>query len=450
MRDCDEFYQLRDPRTEQYVGSDTNYFGPVHLEIRYADATIAAAQLKLLAIANQAARVHRAFSIDLPENAIPLRVNTPFDGSTLHEVLRNTIRAINPCCEIRFGARPDGKHVSLGIGASAGHGLDWYLGAKGAIAHLSKKPEPITDERASLRGAALGACLGAAALFRSSMGLESAPRTLSAWNYREGSAAERGPDLSQQIDVGRVLMVGAGAVAASLVYWLKSFGVGGSWTIVDEDVVELHNTNRGLVFTPAHSNWPDLRPEQMLSKAALLAALLPSSRAVRKWFDTASEVNEQYDVILCLANARGVRSQVAARNSAVVLHATTGRNWLSELHRHVLSIDDCIWCRSGEMVAARFGCSTATIGAPENSADAALPFLSAASGLMLATSLERLQLGQLTSDSCNDWRWDFGSNYRMAAAGKRQCRSDCQRICPAEVRKRINAGTRWAHLDPGK
>ncbi len=128
-------------------------------------------------------------------------------------------------------------------------------------------------------------------------------------------------------------MVGAGAVAAALVYWLSAFGVGGDWTIIDRDVVALHNTNRGMIFTAADAGWPNGVPRR---KAELLASFMPGSRWAEEWYHESKIAEEDHDVVLGLANEHDVRHWIASRNNTVTLHATTGVNWLSQLHRHII------------------------------------------------------------------------------------------------------------------
>jgi hypothetical protein len=276
------------------------------------------------------------------------------------------------------------------------------------------------------------------------LGLETVPRSVSTWNYAEGQEASPGPTSLATLDVGRVLVVGAGAVAASLVYWLNAFGVGGTWTVVDCDVVQVHNLNRGLVFVAGDAGWLEGEPA---IKAKLLASLLPSGRHECVWFHESKLGEQQYDVVLGLANDHGVRHQIASRNFTVTLHATTGANWLSELHRHIAGVDDCIWCRTGEISTPSFGCSTASVELPSGTkSDAALPFLSGASGLMLATALERLESGELAKQDCNDWRWDFGSTYKIASSGFRQCQAGCTRVLPLNIRQEIDKNSRWIAL----
>jgi hypothetical protein len=214
---------------------------------------------------------------------------------------------------------------------------------------------------------------------------------------------------------------------------------------VDRDEVALHNTNRGLVFTPTDAGWPDGSPRR---KAELLATFIRGSVSDISWYHESSLVGQDYDVVLGLANDHEVRHLIASRNNTVTLHGTTGANWLSQLHRHITGLDDCIWCRAGEIKAPAFQCSTGEVKVPGGSkTDAALPFLSAASGLMLATALQRLQLGELANQDRNDWRWDFDSTYRMASSSFRRCREGCSRTQPADIRRKINEKCRWRALD---
>ncbi|HYT76458.1 MAG TPA: ThiF family adenylyltransferase [Vicinamibacterales bacterium] len=404
----------------------------------------------MLALANQLSRVHRRISFAIPDPRAPVLVRTPFPGNTLGEVLSRTVGSIDPCGSFLFSGPIHGRRgVSIGIGERIGPGFDWYIGADQAVGFLSRSPIAVATSSATLRGAGTASCLGAAALLRAQLGLDTTPRVLSSWNYAEGPLAATGPDVLESLDVGRVLLVGAGAVAASLVYWLHAFGVGGDWIVVDKDIVRFHNINRGLIFTAAHAGWPSLTPGESVEKANVLANLIPGGRAFPLWYDDFAELRQyKPDVILALANDRNVRHLIAARNATVTLHATTSANWQSQLHRHITGKDDCIGCRGQEMQEPMFGCSTAAVSLPDGrSSDAALPFLSAASGLMLATALQRLQAGELATDSRNDWRWDFHSPFRIATSGMRRCTENCRRILPSHLRRRINATTKWATLD---
>lgn len=445
MRDCEEFYRLRDLRSEEYLGQPIGHSTAVHVAIDAAAAANAAGQLTLLALANQLARTSRHITFAVPDPRVVVLARTPFPGSTLGAVLLATVRAIDPCGEFVLGDRPAGPCVSIGLGSEVGPEFDWYLGADHAIASLSRRPTGFSAVAGTMRGAALASCLGAAAVLREQLGLGVAPRVVSAWNYLEGAAAARGPASLEVLDIGSTLMVGAGAVGAALGYWLHAFGVSGDeWAVVDEDVVKLHNTNRGLAFTAAQAGWPDGEEQR---KAAIVAALIPGSTPHARWYHDCPELrSRRFDVVLALANDHGARLQLTNKHAPIALQATTGEDWLSQLHRHVLGRDGCVWCRTGTVVSPRYGCSTAEVAHRDGSkTDAALPCLSAASGLLLASALQRLATGELTDGAANCWSWDFGSEARMASRPSvRSCREGCALVPNQRLRAQLTAGRRWA------
>lgn len=447
MSDCEEFYQLRDRRSVEYLSATLGNLVPVHVEIDSVTGGTTSGQLALLALANQLARTCRNISFFLPDRSAKALARTPFNGTTLGEVLLTTVRQIDPCGDFAIRERPATPCVTIGLGSAVRRDCDWYLGADGSIAYLQRAPAAFVDVPGTLRGAALASCLGAAAVLREQLGETVVPRKLSAWNYAEGDAAAPGPASLDVVDVGRVLMVGAGAVGGALAYWLHAFGVNGEgWAVVDHDPVELHNTNRGLVFAAHHAGWPQ---GTAANKAQLVAHLLSGAAPYDRWYHECAELRDlKFDVVLALANDHDVRAQLTQRNAAVTLQATTSENWLSQLHRHILGRDGCVWCRTGEIKAPVFGCSTATVQQSDgSSSDAALPFLSAASGLMLATSLQRLMTGELGTDTANCWSWDFASTYRMTSSpASLSCRDGCALVPTQSLRIKLTRDTRWAHL----
>ena len=449
MNNKEKFYADRDLRTIEVTGAlDFNKF-PVHIEIDGRCASSAAGQVALLALVNQVARVHRSATISLPETEIPIVVNLPFSSKTVQTTLLTLMRNIDPYGNFNLSEKKPKNAISLGIGEPKSV-CDWYVGAESSIATLDKHPCVFDiKKRGSLRGAALAASLGAATILKMQFGSESVQRRVSAWNFAENEEASPGPDDILPIDVGSVLMVGAGAVGSALIYWLHCFGLGnGSWVILDRDFVALHNTNRSLLFMPSDAGWTDSKPR---SKADVCAEFLPNSKPIKNWYHEYAH-NIKFDVVLALANEYGVRGSLANKNFNVLLHATTGSGWLSELHRHILGRDDCIQCRMQEFESSpTFGCSTGKIKDEQNkkTSDAALPFLSATSGLMLAVALEKLHRAELHLGRFNNWKFFFNSLYRMSQHTVNNCRDGCSTLLPPETRKQINSKTRWNSLDPG-
>ena len=446
--DCSQFYSERDQRSRQYTGTDLmGVEKSIGVFAGHDVINTPSGQAMLLSLANLLTRAHRNITFVLPKAHQHLQINFPFNYLTVQDSLVNLCSSIDPCGNFRIvHEAPGGLEITIALGEHVTGSHTWYMGANRSVAYLSKSPCIFASNvPGTVRGAALASCLGANAIFRSSLRLGTAERLLSAWNYRENEDADFGPDDLKPINVGRVLMVGAGAVGSALAYWLHIMGFNGKWTIMDRDDVELHNTNRGLLFLPYHAGWPK---GPALKKADIVAECL-NARSIPLWYDQASETKETYDVILSLANERDVRTRIAHRNAPVVLHATTGENWLSQLHRHVAGHDDCIRCRTHDIRESAFECSTAPLPAVDNSesSDGALPFLSAASGLMLATALQRLDADTLLDERRNDWQWDFSSLYQMASGGIRRCQDGCSIWQPKHVRQKINEKTRWGKLD---
>lgn len=442
---CEEFYRDRDARTGEYLGSGFVPRKTVAIHVGTTAGCSAVGQHLALSMTNLLARVHRRIHFAVSADPCPVATKTFGTGTTLTDALVDLARSIDPCGVFTVGSDPG--DINIGVAPDGPVKCDWYLGADRSLAHLAREQVPVGSDVGSMRGAALAACLGASAALKAEVGLPIVPRTLSAWNYAEDDEADAGPAMLDPIDVGRVLVVGAGAVASALTYWLWRWGVCGEWTIVDADIVKLHNTNRGMLFLPRDAGWPTAQPKR---KSELLATFLPNAEGVPAWYDEAAAIGDrQFDVVLLLANDRNVRHFVSHRNATVMLQATTGRNWLSQLHRHVAGQDDCPSCRLDDVKEPRFSCSTgATIPGPRGERnDSALPFLSAASGLMLATLLQRLQAGALLDTGRNNWRWDFFSAHRMATAGRSACIEACRNWYSRSVRRQINAGSRWAHLD---
>lgn len=447
---CNDFYERRDQRTEEYLDRPGYAEVEVGIFIGAEASATRSGQIAALALTNQLARAHRDLTFCL-QSSEKLSAWSPFaSSSSLGRALLLTCRQIDPCGDFEVDNKLDPREVDISVGVGdAPAGCDWYLGNSGAIGVLDTNPHSVrTGRRIDCIGAGVAACLGAAAVFRDSLGLEARPHSISGWNCREADSAESGPEKLPLIDVGDVLVVGAGAVGAALVYWLQTFGVEGNWTIVDRDAVKLHNTNRGLLFTPADAGWP---VGASRSKAKLLETHLDTdSEAEVKWYEECSARKQRFDLILCLANERDVRTQIARRNQSVVLHATTSPNWMSQLHRHISGVDDCIQCRTDDVRQPETPCSKGSLDKADEveQGDAALPFLSAASGLMLCTALQRLQAGELAEDDWNDWRWYFLGADQMVNGGRRDCKQECGVQRPRR-RQSVNRGTRWAHLDPG-
>lgn len=441
----ERFYLQRDSRTSEYLKNGFPANTPVSIYISTDACETKSGQLLFLALVNQLARLHRELHFVVAAPDTELLTPTLCSTSTLGAEIYKLANRIDPYGKFEFDTEqtpPD--DISIGIGAYCRRDLTWYLGFDRSNAKIHTEPCGIgNDASADLRGAGLAAILGAAAAAKAVLKFKTVPTILSAWNFGSDAEADPGPVEVPPIDIGRGLMIGAGAVAAAAVYWLMQWGDSSSWTIMDHDRVVLHNTNRGLLFFPEDAGWPNASP---LFKVACLSPYLDNAVAVDSSYDQAPEARQTFDTVLVLANERDVRTIVSSRNDPLQLQATTGRSWLSQLHRHISGRDDCVRCRMEDIRAPQLACSQAPTASTDQGErpDSALPFLSAASGLMLVSALQRLQHGDFGEDDKNIWNWDFRSSHRMNRAAHCRCRDDCATTLSSKARQKIANMTRWA------
>jgi hypothetical protein len=128
----------------------------------------------------------------------------------------------------------------------------------------------------------------------------------------------------------------------------------------------------------------------------------------------------------------------------ILVHASTNQSGAAQLHRHIPGRDDCLDCRLPEKKVAQFNCSTSVVETADGtSTDAALPFLSAAAGLMLTVGLLRLQVGELASNDLNFWQWNFLTKHLFASSGRMSCEDSCMALPSEALRRRLNEKKRW-------
>ena len=154
-----------------------------------------------------------------------------------------------------------------------------------------------------------------------------------------------------------------------------------------------------------------------------------------------------FDTVLVLANERDVRTSVSFRNESHMNYR------LQLVNVGSASFTDTLRCA---MIVFKVACPilghqnyacgeavTATASEPHRP-DAALPFLSGASGLMLVSMRQHLQLGEFGTSKINRWNWDFRTMLRKHPSSYCECLDDCTTLLSKEARKRIALNTCWA------
>lgn len=403
-----------------------------------------AGHLLMTSLANQLARAHRRL-VFVGDLDCALKCADPFGLETLEGATVGLARAINPFIDATVGGHwlsDDDALITIGVGGDAA----LTLGCSGWLAHVGRTAT-VEPGPTSMLGAALASVIGAATAFHMAIGHNTLPRgSYSAWELGARDGAQ-GPELGLPVDVGRVLQVGAGAVGCALDYWLAFFDVAGSWTLIDGDVVEVNNLNRQLLFLAIDAGFP---ASLARNKSDVCAERLRNrSRSVPHWYDAPESQDARagvFDLVLPLANERGIRPLLQARGQTVLLHSTTTPNWAALAHRHVAGHDDCIVCRLPAEEEPGFTCSTVAVGG-EVRADASLPFLSAAAGLLLLMGIIRLEHGKLLERPSNFGYLDLRGPEPRVRELRWRCRDACSMWLPAPTRLKLANGHRFAGLD---
>jgi hypothetical protein len=460
------FYAERDVRTISYGADEDALRLPIQIAIGTAGST-RAGQVAILAVANMAARTQRQLVIALPDAS--LLASTLVSADNLGDAVAATLLAINPALLLTInGHRRDDHDVDpdqhraplrIGIGTDV-VGTDIYIGWADGRGELGHAPVETGSSEFDVVGAATSACLAAAAIFHLSHGrpvhdvqVNLVERKAGRPSHGQDSSPEVGiKSITGPIDAGRIAVIGGGALSHGFAYWAAEFGHVGDWDVVDGDKAELSNSSRCMAMTAADAGWPDGQHiGAARAKAPILGDFL-SGDAAQLWYDEwVTTPRPRPDLVLPLANEYGVRAAVAARGEPILLHATTSPNWTAELHRHRPGIDDCPACRIKDTARPTFDCSTGAANpGPENVVgDAALPFLSAAAGLMLLIAVTQLRLDEdLVTGQRNHWRLCFES---MVVVQRSVRGANCPHTLPPPVRASVHAAEprRYDRLDHG-
>ncbi len=397
------FYAARDRRTLQYGATEAALSRPVSLSIEAELAGTPAGRVALLALVDMLFRVHRKIRLDLS------RTDTAA-GDPLEEPAFAAAAAIDPFQDPR--REPiDGElrlHLTTRPETSDADVVGTWSGGRGEVHIHGARPggpaaAPHGDD-GDLLGAATAACLVAAATFALVHDRAPSPAAINLLTRTSGADATDDTVVGP-LDVGNVDVIGGGAVGHALTYWANVFGVAGRWEVIDGDDADIHNTNRCMGMTVADAGWPDGLPTGQPSKKAATAARNSAATPMSAWYHDLPADRPRPDLVLVLANEHGIRETVAQSGEPLLLHATTSPNWTAELHRHVPGRDDCPACRIPSKTQATFLCSEGRADPSDReSADAALPFLSATAGLMLCTALLDLSSDRRVLDGLtNHW-----------------------------------------------
>jgi hypothetical protein len=348
-------------------------------------------QVAALVACNLLGRLSPSVLIGFPDIAI--HPGLPWAGHSLTRHALAGMRAADPfgnyatrpvaAGDFRFHLGPDGHD-------SVVHGSGWnaYIGH-------GRSPLPLVAPDIGV-GAALAVVLGAAHLFRTRFGAMSAPFACSAWDWTDvPNTAEFSPI---GVSLGHVMTAGLGSVGSAANYFLTLATRDFRSSLIDHDRVGIHNITRSPIFTDAHA-------EIELAKVDAVAAFLRGAGvddvkvdpvALHQSALWSQREAGSTDVLISAANEFNVRYHIEMGFPPIQVYASTGRNWQTTLMRHMPGARACSLCvfpaeaKFAPTTCATDGSTASNTVVEEKRADAALPFLSFAAGLMTAAEILKL------------------------------------------------------------
>lgn len=314
----------------------------------------------------------------------------PWAEQSLHAVLLRQMRSADPFGS--FTVRPtQAADFRLHLGRAGDgllvHGAGWNAWVGRQASPLDAPSEP------NGFGAALAVIIAASQIFLHAFDVPSIGFAANAFDWRN-EHVDGAPGYQHGVGLGNIWTLGAGSVGTAALYFVSLATPNFNATVIDMDVVKLHNLDRSPIFAACDLGLPKVE----CVKAYLATLGIRSVRIDDKPLNESAVWNNRQDgeadLIIAAANERQARYYIEAGFPPLQLYATTGRNWQTTLVRHDPLAQRCSLCLFPEdRKAAATACATAPVpSAGEEQVDAALPFLSFAAGLMTACETMKLSL----------------------------------------------------------
>jgi ThiF family len=449
---AEEFYALRDDRTNQCSGVDRVYQRVPSVVCLSPDAACTTSgQVMFAAATNLMSRWCRDVTLILPRvDILPI---LELGAGDLGEIVLSQMHDADPFGSFQITQNPKSSLNALLIGDDAYKltaPTKVFISASGWLAGFSYR-QPIelpdtTDE--NYLGAVAAACLGVAQIFKVATGASTdrwfrqGVFDLFGMKWADDEELTSAPWPSD-LNVGKILMVGAGSVGSAAAYCMRLAQFAGRLTVLDKDDVKVENFNRSPIFGRQTFGLPKVEAIVQFLKGSRLSA-----DPVESWWNDFVQAHNResfdFDIWLPLANEFGVRSAMQHNVPPLMIHASTSSNWAVNHGRHVPGRDDCLIDRFRAQVAADdLGCATGQVVVQGVSIDAALPFSSMFAGVLVASDIARAQLPEyphVPNFAFLDWHGAF----EIIQSWDKKPQIGC--ICTEQKRafhERFNRGTKY-------
>ncbi|HJP92255.1 MAG TPA: ThiF family adenylyltransferase [Pyrinomonadaceae bacterium] len=420
---AEAFYEERDHRTKLEVENLHAYVNtPVEIHVSPHLAGDVTIQRMALLAANLTARWARSVRVLSPSVYLAEPLSRHGDKYLSDRILREMSEA-DPFGKFTIEQEKD-AYAQLGalrlfVGPPSNSQKltesDYVIDALGwsALGYRGTQKVPVNLRlEATAPTAALSASIGAGDLFKRAIGHPTKQWLQSVnwctWHHKL-DCLDSHPAVPGELNLGKLLVAGVGAVGSALLYTLGFMFCAGEVTVMDRDNVETSNLNRSPLFTAAHA--ASKSPKTRVASDFLASLGIESNAVHGTWREQGTKLSEQeFDVWISLTNEDGAWAEVPFQLPPIVLHGTTTSGWGIGLGRHIPRKEDCTACRlprpheefrgpcaEGEVILVAEAESTDEERAEVVRVTASLPFLSAAAAAVLANELMKLNFPEVVS-----------------------------------------------------
>jgi len=428
---AEDFYRERDNRTALQIENLEFYaVKPIEIWLDPLFSESAAQQEIGLLISNLTARWARCIVVRLPDGARLTANLRRDDFNLLAERILSEMQAADPFGDFtvldyasadKENEGKEKKPLRIFVGSWANVSVvvpaitedDYFIDANGwsVFGRRGEGFNKLIQEETSVPVTALAAALGAADLFKRAVGHDGGewmPDNF-VWNVWEqkfsdtefavsAALAQQNTKypVSRDLDVGRTLLAGVGAIGSALIYLMDFMSLSGEIVFLDRDRVETSNLNRSPLFNVLHTveDWEKTR----IAESYLSRHKIKLSERRGTWHEHAAQIAlEPFDQWISLTNEDSAWALVPYLLPPVVLHGTTTSGWGFGAGRHLPRREDCTLCRMPRPeIKFRGVCAQGEISNTDVNAQtvptASLPFLSAASAALLLAEIIKLSV----------------------------------------------------------
>lgn len=404
-----QWYDDRDKRTDSCSKVSGSYKEKA-VQIIISDV-VSSTRVQLLAYLSitMLARWCRHIILTLPDT--PCLIKGAPSDQQLTAFLIEQVRIVDPYCQVNTAHESERSgHVRLFVGPSPAGELGEYVSINAAgwisCCALGMSSE-ITDagSKLDILGAGFAASLGNSVLFRYLNGQREQP--FCKWySLLSNEVFEEMPQQPQDnefaiLGLGRVHLVGCGAIGSSFVFLLPFLPITGQWLLVDPDSVETHNISSSLLFN--YSDVVDNSKKTQRSQDYLASYGISASTFSKDYKQLAYRYDnsalECPDLVLCFANENNIWATIQHQYPPVCFHATTSKSWGVHVGRHIPLKENCLMCTFQDVVATTFVPVCGEVPLLQGvkiiaeSHTAILPFLAPAAAIITLSEIVKLQLG---------------------------------------------------------